>query len=66
MTLYIGLTLERWLHGKTFLLEKESGNIDIDKLQAIIIFEANFNWLLKLIFSKKLMERAITMDLLPQ
>ena len=40
--------------------------MDIDKLRAIILFEADFSWLLKIIFSKKLMGRAIEMDLLPQ
>ena len=47
-------------------IEKESGNIGIDKLQAIILFEAVFNWFLKIIFSKKLMGRAIEMNLLPK
>ena len=55
LTLRIGLPLERWLNRILVLLEKESGNIDIDKLQAIILFEADFNWLLKISFSKKLM-----------
>ena len=32
LTLRISLPLERWLHGILVLLEKESGNIDIDKL----------------------------------
>ena len=66
LTLSIGLPLERWLHKILVLLEKESGNIDIDKLQAIILFKAEFNWWLKIIFSKKVMRRAIEMDLLPQ
>ena len=56
LTLCIGLPLERWLHRILVLIEKESGNIDIDKL----------NWLLKIIFSKKLMGRAIETNLLPQ
>ena len=42
------------------------GNIDIDKLHFIILFEADFNWLLKMIFSKQLMARAIENDSLPQ
>ena len=48
------------------LLQKEIGNIDIDKLRAIILFEADFNWLLKMIFSKRLMSRAIENNTLPQ
>ena len=65
LRLCVGLPSERWLYRITLLLKKESGNIDIDKLQAIILFEANFSWLLKLIFSKKLMRRAIEINLLP-
>ena len=50
LILRLGLPLERWLNGILLLLQKESGNIDIDKLRAIILFEADFNWLLKMIF----------------
>ena len=57
---------ERWFHRILVHLEKESGNIDIEKLWTIVLFEADFNWLLKIIFSKKLMGRAIEMNLLPQ
>ena len=66
LMLRLGLPLERWLHGILLLLQKEIGNIDIDKLRFIILFEADFNWLLKMIFSKRLMARAIENDTLPQ
>ena len=66
LTLHISLPSEKWLQGILVLLEKKSGNIDIDKLRAIILFEADYNWVLKIIFSKKLMGRVIKMDLLPQ
>ena len=46
-----GFFLDRWLHGILLLLQKEVGNIDIDKLRFIILFECDFNWLLK-IFSQ--------------
>ena len=62
----LGLPLERWLNGILLLLQKEVGNIDIDKLRAIILFEADFNWLLKMIFSKRLTSRAIENNTLPQ
>ena len=66
LILRLGLPLERWLNGILLLLQKEIGNIDIDKLRAIILFEADFNWLLKMIFSKRLTSRAIENDTLPQ
>ena len=47
IVLKMGLPLERWLHGLTVMLEKERGNIIIDKLCAIYLFEADFNWVLK-------------------
>ena len=61
-----GFPLDRWLHGILLLLQKEVGNIDIDKLRFIILFECDFNWLLKMFFSKRLMSRAIENDSLPQ
>ena len=47
------IPLERWDKSLTVLLEKEFGSVFFDKLRAIILFEADFNWLQKLIFSKK-------------
>ena len=36
--LRMGIPLQRWLHGLTVMLEKESGNCEIDKLRAICLF----------------------------
>ena len=58
LTLRIDLPLERWLHGILVLLEKESGNIDIDKVQTIILFKADFNWLLKIIGDKNMWHKS--------
>ena len=52
------MPLRRWLHGLTVMLEKESGNINIDKLHAICLFEADLNWVLKVIFAKRMMGNA--------
>lgn len=60
-----GVPLERWLHGLTVLLEKVAGKIDIDKLRAICLYEADFNWILKLIFSKRMIANARKHELLP-
>ena len=41
-------------------------NIDIDKLRSIILFEADLNWWMKMIFAHRLIARATEMELLPQ
>ena len=51
--LNLGTALERWGKSLTVLLEKEFGSIFFDKLRAIILFEADFNWIQKIVFSKK-------------
>jgi hypothetical protein len=33
-------------------LEKEFGNIYLDKMRAICLMEADFNWLMKLVFAE--------------
>ena len=60
-----GVPLERWLHGLTVLLEKVAGKIDIDKLRAICLYEADFNWILKLLFNKRMIANARKHNLLP-
>ena len=65
LMLRLGLPLERWLNGILLLLQKEIGNIDIDKLRFIILFEADFNFLLKKIFAQRLTAHAIENDTLP-
>ena len=46
------------------MLEKEKGNINIDKLRAICLFKADFNWVLKVIYAKRMMANARENDLL--
>jgi hypothetical protein len=53
-----GIPLERWGSALTVLLEKEFGNIYIKKMRAICLMEADFNWLNKLIFAKRMMDQA--------
>ena len=65
LALASGEPLEQWGHGLTVLLEKEFGSIYIDKLRAICLFEADFNWLQKLIFSKRMMSNAKEKGILP-
>ena len=65
LVLRTGIPLERWGHGLTVLLEKEFGSIYIDKLRAICLFEADFNWLCKLIFAKKMMNKGKDKGIIP-
>ena len=65
IVLKMGLPLERWLHGLTVMLEKERGNINVDKLRAICLFEADLNWVLKVIYAKRMMANARKHDLVP-
>ena len=48
-----GLPLAQWSLGVMVLLEKIMGNTFINKLQAICLFEADFNWWNKLILCGK-------------
>ena len=60
-----GFPLERWGKSLTVLLEKEFGSVYFDKLRAIILFEADFNWLQKLIFSQRMADLAKKHKLVP-
>ena len=39
------------------MLEKAPGNIDINKLRAILLLEADFNAVYKIIFNRRMMPR---------
>jgi hypothetical protein len=52
-----GSPLTRWGRGVTVLLEKLVGTAKIDKLRAICLLEADFNWWLKVVFARRLMQQ---------
>ena len=54
----MGIPLARWGNGLTVLLEKVFGNIYIDKMRAICLLEADYNWLNKFVFAKRMLDRA--------
>ena len=60
-----GIPLARWGNGLTVLLEKVFGNTYIDKMRAICLLEANYNWLNKYVFAKRMMGRAFQEDIVP-
>lgn len=47
-------------------LEKEYGNMEFDKLKAVVLFEANFNWIQKIILSGRMANMDVTSGLVPQ
>ena len=61
-----GITLDRWHNALTCLLKKTFGSILITKLRAICLLEADYNWLMKLIFAKRMMENARAKGIIPQ
>ena len=63
--LSMGMLLKRWLRGLAVLLEKEHGNIIIEKLRAICFFKAHLNWVLKVTFAKCMIVNARENDLVP-
>ena len=58
-----GIPLIRWGNGLTVLLEKVVGNIYINKMRAICLLEANYNWLNKYVFAKHMMDKAFQEDI---
>ena len=60
-----GVPLARWGNRLTVLLEKVFGNIYIDKMRAICLLEANYNWLNKFVFAKQMMDKAFQGDVIP-
>jgi hypothetical protein len=61
-----GISLACWGNRLTVLLiKKVFGNIYIDKMQAICLLEANYNWLNKFVFAKQMMDRAFQGNIIP-
>ena len=49
-----GQPLARWVKGVSVMLEKVEGNINVQKLRAILLLEADFNAIHKIIFNNRL------------
>jgi hypothetical protein len=60
-----GVPLARWGVGLTLLLEKTPQNNLINKMRVICLFEADFNWLNKLIYARRMMNSALDEKLIP-
>ncbi len=59
-----GIPLARWGVGLTILLEKTRGNNLINKIRAICLLEADFNWHNKLIYARRMMSSTLDEDLI--
>ena len=57
LALASGQPLLRWTKGVSVMLEKVAGNINVQKLRAILLLEADFNAMHKIIFNNRLMPR---------
>ncbi len=60
-----GIPLSRWGVGLTVLLEKIISNNFVHKMQAICLLEANFNWINKMIFAKRMIGVALARKMIP-
>ena len=60
-----GVPPERWSYGLTVLLEKIAGLALVNKLRAILLMEADFNFHNKLIFGSRMLNAARTEGLIP-
>jgi hypothetical protein len=60
-----GILLARWGIGLTVLLEKIVGNNFVHKLRVICLLEADFDWINKIIFAKRMIGSALERNLIP-
>ena len=61
-----GCPPNRWSYGLTVMLEKIAGLALVNKLQAILLMEADFNMHNKLIFGKRMMDEARASGVTPE
>ena len=60
-----GYSCSRWQAGLSAMLEKKAGVIQVDKLRAILLMEADFNFANKLIFGSRMMKEAMAQNEIP-
>jgi len=53
-----GIRSTRWAKGLTVMLEKIEGNIKVDKLRAILLMEADFIQMNKLLFGHRMIKQS--------
>eukprot|EP00956_Cyclotella_meneghiniana_P029293 scaffold70426_cov59-Cyclotella_meneghiniana.AAC.4 len=65
LALVHGIALGRWSQGLCVMLEKVLGNKLINKLRAILLMEADFNAMNKIIYGERMLDKARKYDLMP-
>ena len=65
LALKSGQPLKRWIKGVSVMLEKVACNINIQKLRAILLLEADFNALHKIEFNNRLIPKLEEVDAIP-
>ena len=63
---HTGICLIRWAKGLTVMLEKLAGVIRVNKLRALLLMEADFNSVNKLIFGHRMIKQAEKHKRLPE
>ena len=53
-----GIVLPRWTVGLTVLLEKTPGNNRIHKMRGIVLVECDFNWYMKVVVARRMLQSA--------
>ena len=53
-----GVVLPRWTVGLTVLLEKTPGNNRIHKMRGIVLVECDFNWYMKVVVARRMLQSA--------
>jgi hypothetical protein len=59
-----GIAITRWRKAINVMLEKDPGVPNLNRLRIIHLFEADYNFLLKLMWGHRLVRRAVDQDLL--
>eukprot|EP00956_Cyclotella_meneghiniana_P010715 scaffold14988_cov36-Cyclotella_meneghiniana.AAC.2 len=65
LALVHGIALGRWSNGLCVMLEKVMGNKLINKLRAILLMEADFNAMNKIVYGERMLDKARKYDLMP-
>ena len=56
LTVVRGISLRRWACGLSVMLEKVKGNINVEKLRGILLMEADYNFINKLLIGQRVMK----------
>jgi hypothetical protein len=59
-----GISIHRWQQATNIMIEKDPGKPTINRLRIIHLFEADFNFFLKLMWGSRLVQRANDYDMI--